>query len=233
MLLPMQDLQNIAKATAGKAAAALVTTGMRVGLGSGSTFMMALECLAQRIKEEGLEIIGVPTSEGTAARARELGVPLGSLEDIPSLDLAIDGADEVDPNKHMIKGGGAALVREKIVAAAAREMVVVVDESKMVPVLGRSFRLPVEVMPFGWRQAQSRLEQLGCKVELRMANAEVALRTDNGNFILDCQFSGIDDPVGMESQINLIPAVVDNGLFVGMAGRIFIGNKDGSVSKLP
>jgi ribose 5-phosphate isomerase A len=228
----MTDLFEQAKRSAGRAAANLVESGMRVGLGSGSTFLHALERLAERQREEILEILAVPTSKATAARARELGIPLSSLDELERLDIAIDGADEIDANKNMIKGGGAALAREKIVAAAAGEMVVVVGENKIVDVLGRGFPLPVEVLPFGWRQAEANLKSLGSRPALRRGKGGSPHTTDNGNYILDCKFEEIPDPAGLSASINTIPGVVDNGLFVGMAGRVFVGNNDGEVRSL-
>lgn len=229
----MTEHADCAKDVAGQAAAQMIESGMKIGLGSGSTFLRFLEHLATRVREEGLEVVGVPTSEGTAARARELGIPLTTLEEVSTLDIDIDGADEVDPAKHMIKGGGAALCREKIVAAASREMVVLVGENKMVPVLGQLFLLPVEVMTFGWQQAATRLSSLGCTTQLRMAG-ERPLITDNHNFIVDCKFpDGIADPAAMEQIINAIPGVLENGLFVNMAGRILVGNDQGDVRLIP
>ncbi len=224
---------NAAKRAAAYAAADLVEDGMQLGLGSGSTFLLVLERLAERMKTEGLRVAGVPTSVGTANAAQQFGIPLLSLVEIDKLDLAIDGADEIDPHKHMIKGGGAALAREKIVAAAAKEMVVIVDESKLVPVLGQKFRLPVEVLTFGWKQAGRAIAKLGCEPELRRTESEDALVTDNGNYILDCKFDGITNARKLHDQLNAIPGVVDNGLFVGMAGRVIIGSADGKVRVLP
>ncbi|MHC4514393.1 MAG: ribose-5-phosphate isomerase RpiA [Planctomycetota bacterium] len=225
----MTDLFEQAKRSAGRAAADLVESGMRVGLGSGSTFLHALERLAERQREEVLELLGVASSKATADRARELGIPLSSLDELERLDIAIDGADEIDAEKNMIKGGGAALAREKIVAAAAGEMVVIVGENKVVDVLGKAFPLPVEVLPFGWRQAATMLKALGCEPKLRRKGDGPPHRTDNGNYIVDCKFDGIPDPAHLAPVINSIPGVVDNGLFVGMAGRVFVGNNDGEV----
>jgi ribose 5-phosphate isomerase A len=202
---------------------------MVIGLGTGSTFLFALERLAERVKKEGIRIRGVPTSLDTQQKAREVGIPLTDLDEVMELDLAIDGADEIDAKKRMIKGGGGALVREKIVAAASREMVVAVSREKVVGKLGKRCLLPVEVLPFGWWQASKRLSELGCKPLLRSKPSGAHYVTDNGNLILDCRFDGIDDPEDMERKINLVPGVVDNGLFVGMAGRIVIGDPDGSV----
>lgn len=229
MVTTMMEHAERAKDVAGQAAAQMIESGMKIGLGSGSTFLRFLEHLAIRVRDEGLEVVGVPTSEATAARARELGVALTTLEEVEVLDLDVDGADEINPDKHMIKGGGAALCREKIVAAASREMVVLVGEDKMVPVLGKHFPLPVEVMAFGWRQAAARIATFGCDTQLRMAG-EQPLITDGHNFIVDCAFpEGIDDPAALEQAVNNIPGVVDNGLFVGMAGRVLVGNDQGNV----
>lgn len=223
---------DLGKRAAGRAAADLVQDGMRLGLGSGSTFLFALERLGERIRNERLAIVGVPTSNGTADAARRAGVPLATLDEVEQLDLAIDGADEIDPRKNMIKGGGAALVREKIVAAAAREMVVVVDDSKCVDVLGKRFLLPVEVMQFGWKQAARAVAATGCTPALRRTRDGLPLVTDNGNYILDCRYDGIADAAGLHARLNALPGVVDNGLFVGMAGRVFVGGLDGTCRQL-
>lgn len=228
----MSDLFERAKRSAGRAAADLVESGMRVGLGSGSTFLHALERLAERQREEVLEILAVATSEATATRARQLGIPLSSLDELERLDIAIDGADEIDANKNMIKGGGAALAREKIVAAAAGEMIVIVGQNKIVEVLGRSFPLPVEVLPFGWRQAAAVLKALGSEPELRRRKSGAPLTTDNGNYILDCKFEEIPNPAELSALVNNVPGVVENGLFTGLAGRVFVGNNDGETRLL-
>lgn len=233
MVTGMREHAERAKDVAGQAAAQLIESGMKVGLGSGSTFLRFLAHLAIRVRDEGLEVVGVPTSEATAARAQELGVPLTTLEEVETLDLDVDGADEIDSNKHMIKGGGAALCREKIVAAASREMVVLVGEDKIVPILGKHIPLPVEVMTFGWRQAAAQLTALGCETKLRMTG-EQPLITDGHNFLVDCAFpDGIDDPAALERTINTIPGVIDNGLFVGRAGRVLVGNDQGDVRLIP
>ncbi|MBK8099007.1 MAG: ribose-5-phosphate isomerase RpiA [Planctomycetes bacterium] len=222
----------IGKRAAARAAADLVESGMRLGLGSGSTFLFALERLAERIQQDGLRIAGVATSNGTAEAARRLGVPLTTLDDVDRLDLAIDGADEIDPAKAMIKGGGAALVREKIVAASAREMVVIVDDSKCVLVLGKKFLLPVEVLPFGWQQTERKIAATGAVPTRRIGKDGKPLVTDNGNFILDCRYDGIPTPAALHDRLNAIPGVLDNGLFVGMAGRVLVGQKDGAVRRI-
>jgi ribose 5-phosphate isomerase A len=221
------------KRAAAFAAADLVQDGMRLGLGSGSTFLFVLERLQERMKKEKLRISGVPTSVGTAQAAQKHGVPLLSMVEVDELDLAIDGADEIDGNKCMIKGGGAALTREKIVAAAAREMVVIVDESKIVPVLGARFPLPVEVLQFGWKQSVRAIEATGCVATLRRTKTDDPVVTDNGNYVLDCKYEGIADPARLHDRLNAIPGVLDNGLFVGMAGRVLVGQADGKVRLLP
>ena len=228
----MSDPYLASKRAAGRAAAELVRPGMRVGLGTGSTFVFVLERLVERMRNDGLEFVGVPTSEDTTRRAQEFGVKLVTLDEIPALDLTIDGADEVDRNKTLIKGGGGALVREKIVAAAAREMVVVVTANKLVDVLGSTFKLPVEVMPFGWRQAAARIEALGLKSQRRLRKDGGVYLSDNGNCILDCALPAGTDPRELERTLNAIPGVVDSGLFVGLAGRVFVGDVDGGVRML-
>ncbi len=224
-------MDGLAKRSAARAAAELVKTGMRIGLGTGSSFRFALERLGERVREEGLEVSGVPSSSATAKLAKELGIGLLTLEDVDTLDLAIDGADEVDPAKNLIKGGGGALVRERIIAAAAEELVVVVDDTKLVQQLGLAFAVPVEVLPFGWRQAQRTIAELGCEPKLRVEQGQACL-TDNGNYILDCRFHGIADPAALHRDLNCIPSVLDNGIFVGMAGRVYVGESGGNVRVL-
>ncbi len=225
----MSEAVDQAKQAVGYAAADLVESGMRVGLGTGSTFVYVLDRLAERMRGEGLELIGVPTSEATAARARELDIPLTSLDEVDELDLAIDGADEVDPMKNLIKGGGGALVREKIVASAARRMLVIVGENKMVDRLGATFLLPVEMMAFGRRQVAAELRKLELEPQLRQNQDGEPYRTDNGNMIYDCKLGSCEDLGGLEIEINSIPGVLDNGLFVDMAEKILIGDESGKV----
>lgn len=232
-ILASMSSADVGKRAAARMAADLVQSGMRLGLGSGSTFLFVLERLAERMRTEQLEIAGVPTSKGTAEAARKYGIPLLSMTEVEQLDLAIDGADEIDPHKNMIKGGGAAHVREKIVAAAAKEMLVVVDESKLVDVLGKKFLLPVEIMQFGWRQAARAIEATGCVPQLRSVASGEPLITDNGNYILDCKYDGIPDPGRLHDLLNSLPGVLDNGLFVGMAGRIIVGERSGKVRLIP
>ncbi len=213
-----------AKRAAGYMAAGMVEDGMVIGLGTGSTVYHAIECLSGRIRE-GLSVYGVPTSYQTAMRAREYGIPLTTLDDNPVLDLAIDGADQVDPGFRMIKGRGAALTREKCVAAAAFRFIVVVDESKMVPKL--SGTVPVETLPFATKPAMAQLRGLGCRPFIREAvKKDGPVITDNGNFIVDCQFNGIEDPGAIEAAIAAIPGVVESGLFTRFQGNttVIVGN---------
>lgn len=221
-----------AKRAAAYAAADLVQDGMTIGLGSGSTFAFVIERLAARRRDQGLKVRGVPTSRTTAELAQQAGVPLLTLDEVERLDLAIDGADEVDPQKNLIKGGGGAHVRERIVAAAAKEMVVIVDESKLVPVLGKAFLLPVEVLQFGWRQAERLVAATGCKPQRRERDGAPFV-TDNGNFVLDCKYDGIADPAFLASVLDGLVGVVDHGLFVGMAGRVVVADATGKVRILP
>lgn len=200
-----------AKRAAGYMAADMAEDGMVLGLGTGSTVFYALERLSCRVCE-GLKIAGVPTSHQTAVRAREYGIPLTTLDEEPLLDLAIDGADQVDSQLRLIKGRGAALTREKCVAAAALRFVVVVDEQKVVPIL--SGLVPVEVIPFAFHPVMNQLRGLGCIPKLRDGiKKDGPVITDNGNFIVDCQFKEIANPDELEDTIIRIPGVVESGLF--------------------
>lgn len=215
------------KQQAGSAAAALIEPGMVIGLGTGSTAAFLIRALAERL-QHGLTIKGaVPTSLGTAQLATSLGIPLVSLDTYPALDLALDGADEIDPQLNLIKGAGGALLREKVVATAARQFVVVSDSSKLVSRLGEHFALPVEVVPFAQTPVRLRLERLGAHVEPRK-QAEQLFVTDNQNIILDCRFpGGISDPMALQAQIRAIVGVVEHGLFLGMTQRVLIAGPTG------
>ncbi len=214
------------KRAAADASLKYVKDGMVLGLGTGSTARYVLEGLARRVADEGLLVSGVPTSLATAEAARLLGIPLTSLEEHPVLDLAIDGADEVDPRLDLIKGLGGALFREKIVAAAARKFIVVVDASKLVPRLGTRSPVPVEVHQFGWRSTQAQLEALGAKVALRMRGGAV-FHTDNDNHILDARFGPIRSPARLAAALNEIPGVVGHGLFLKMTDLVLAASEDG------
>ena len=214
------------KRAAAEASLKYVKDGMVLGLGTGSTARYVLEGLARRIRDEGLAVSGVPTSLGTAEAAKLLGIPLTSLEEHPVLDLAIDGADEVDPQLDLIKGLGGALFREKIVAAAAKTFIVVVDDSKLVPRLGTKSPVPVEVHPFGWRVTLARIEALGAAVELRTRGSET-FRTDNGNHILDARFGPIRSPARLAASLDAIPGVLGHGLFLKMADTVLAASDAG------
>jgi ribose 5-phosphate isomerase A len=205
------EAQTAMKREAGYHAADMIGDGMVVGLGTGSTIYFTIERLAARM-EEGLEITAVPTSFQTAARARQAGIPLTTLDDYPALDIAVDGADEVDPAFRLIKGRGAAHLREKCVAAAAERFVVVVDEQKMVKKLAAP--VPVEVLPFAVAPVMAQLGRLGCIPVIREAvKKDGPVITDNGNFVIDCTFADIGRPEDLETAIAAIPGVMESGLF--------------------
>lgn len=220
--------RDLAKKAAGVKAASFVEEGMLVGLGTGSTTAHALIELGRRVREEGLNIVGTATSYAAEMLARQQGISLISLDDIHSLDIALDGADEVDPNFNLIKGRGAAQTREKIVESLATEFVVLVDESKMVDRLGTKFPVPVEILPMAHGPVERALRRLGGEPELRLGERKDGpVVTDQGFWILDCRFDGIDDPEDLDIAIKLIPGVLDHGLFIGMATRVVVGKADG------
>jgi ribose 5-phosphate isomerase A len=216
------------KQLAGERAADLADDGMIVGLGTGSTAFFAIRKLGVRVRG-GLRIRGIPTSEQSRYQAEREGIPLIDFADTTRIDLTIDGADEIDPAFHLIKGGGGALLREKLVATASRREIIVVDESKLKSRLG-GFPLPVEVVPFGWQFVRLQIEGLGCRARLRVQENR-AFVTDNGNHILDCAFGVISDPADLERRIAAICGVVESGLFVGLAHRVVIGKADGTVEE--
>ena len=219
------DAVAAAKRAAGYQAAEMVEDGMVIGLGTGSTVFYAIECLSGRIRD-GLSVVGVPTSYQTAMKAREYGIPLTTLDDNPVLDLAIDGADQADPQFQLIKGRGAAITREKCVASAAFRFIVVVDEAKMVKKLAGV--VPVETLPFATKTALAQLRGLGCRPFIREAvKKDGPVITDNGNFIVDCQFEEIPDPALLEAGIAAIPGVIESGLFTRLTGNttIIVGNE--------
>jgi ribose 5-phosphate isomerase A len=206
-----------AKSAAGYQAADMVEDGMVIGLGTGSTVHYMIERLSSRVRE-GLKISGIPTSYQTAMRAREYAIPLTTLDDNPVIDIAIDGADEVDPGLNLIKGRGAAHTREKCVAAAAFRFVVIVDEQKMVPRLGAP--VPVEVIPFAVRPVMTQLRGFGCRPFIREGvRKDGPVITDNGNFIVDCTFAEIARPAELEAAIASVPGVVGSGIFTGFADK--------------
>jgi ribose 5-phosphate isomerase A len=220
----MEKNRDALKKRAAERAVEFVEDGQLVGLGTGSTTLFALQELGRKVSQ-GMKILGVPTSKHTETIARELGIPLTDLNQVDRLDLVIDGADEVDNDFHMIKGGGGALTREKLVALSAGFRVNVVDEQKLVSQLGGGFPVPVEVLPFGWSLSARLLRGLNCEPALRQKDGKV-FETDNGNYILDCQFEGIDDVAGLEKSIKLVPGVLECGLFVGICDVIIVGFDD-------
>nr|WP_199302803.1 ribose-5-phosphate isomerase RpiA [Oscillatoria sp. FACHB-1406] len=218
------------KQEVGKAAAAKVRSGSIVGLGTGSTTAYAIEYLGERLASGELkDIVGVPTSFQAEVLAKKYGIPLVTLDAIDRIDIAIDGADEVDPNKNLIKGGGAAHTREKVVDCLAEEFIVVVDGGKLVDKLGSTFLLPVEVIPMAVAPVTRAIEKLGGKPELRMGVKKAGpVVTDQGNLVIDVKFDNIDNPAELEKTLNNIPGVLENGLFVGVADVILVGEiKDG------
>lgn len=219
------------KRAAAEAAARRVTSGMVVGLGTGSTAIHAVPALAQRLRAGELrDIRGVPTSYQSMIAARELGIPLVDLDQIEKIDIDIDGADEVAPDLTLIKGGGAAQTREKIIAALSDELIVVVDESKLVEKLGSKQPVPVEVLPFAIAPVTRSIERLGGKPVLRMGLKKAGpVVTDQGNLILDVRFAEIRDPAAMERALKMIPGTLENGLFVGLTKRVLVASMVGGV----
>jgi ribose 5-phosphate isomerase A len=217
------------KEAAGRAAAKLVRDGDIVGLGTGSTAYFAVVALGERVKA-GLKISGIPTSLQTAELARAVGIPLTTLDEHPEIDITIDGADEIDPKLNLIKGGGGALLREKVVASVTKKMVVVADSGKIVSVLGK-FPLPVEVISFARRVVEKKIVALGGSPKLRTKPDGSAFLTDNGNQILDCSFGTIADPAGLARELNGTPGVVEHGLFIGLAKLALVG-RGNSVNEL-
>jgi ribose 5-phosphate isomerase A len=216
------------KRDASAGALEFVRPGMRLGLGSGSTAKAFVDLLGARVRD-GLDIVGVPTSEATRAQAESLGIRLTTLDETPELDLTIDGADEIGPDLALIKGGGGALLREKIVAAASARMVVIADGSKVVPVLG-AFPLPIEVVPFGLgatRRAVEKAVGAGVAVTLRKGKDGLAFVTDGGHFILDAACQRIADPPSLAARLAGIPGVVEHGLFIGLAQAAVIAGPQG------
>lgn len=218
------DMLNF-KQLAGEYAANFVKDGMKVGLGTGSTVYWTIQKLGERVKE-GLSFQAVPTSKETEVLAKQLNISLISLNDVQSLDLTIDGADEIDANLQLIKGGGGALLREKIVATSSKELIIIADESKLVTHLG-TFPLPVEIIPFSWKQTERKIQSLGCQTTLRLKNNETFI-TDNNNVIIDCIFPhNITNPANLHTQLKMITGVVETGVFVNMTSKAIIGTKNG------
>ena len=226
---------DTAKLAAAERAVSFVQDGMRLGLGTGSTAAWMVRCLGRRVRDEGLQIVGVPTSEQTAVLARAEGIEIVTLEEAGWLDLTIDGADEFDGDLNLIKGGGGALLREKIVASASDRMIVIADAGKHVAQLG-DFPLPVEVIRFGWQSTRDQIAEL--LEEFDVARREITLRlrddvpfvTDEGNYILDLALGQIADPRHLALLLNQIPGTVENGLFIDLCDLAIVGHVDGNVT---
>jgi ribose 5-phosphate isomerase A len=217
------------KREAARRALELVRPGMKLGLGSGTTAHEFVDLVGEQVRA-GLDILCVATSEATEAQARALGIPLSTLDEVSDLDLTVDGADEIDPELRLIKGGGGALLREKIVAAASKRMAVVADSTKLVRVLG-AFPLPVEVVPFGLAATRGHIERaladLGLAGPIRLRGGSTPFVTDGGHYILDCSLGAITEPERLGKVLSLIPGVVEHGLFVGFARAAFIAGAEG------
>ncbi len=209
------------KELAGRTAAKLVREGNVVGLGTGSTAYFAVVALGERVKA-GLKIVGIPTSVQTEELAQKVGIPLTTLDEHPAIDITIDGADEIDPQLNLIKGGGGALLREKVVASVSKKMIVVGDSGKVVPVLGR-FPLPVEIVPFARPAVERRIALLGATSKLRFNGDGNPYITDNGNQILDCSFGKITEPAWLARELSNTPGIVEHGLFIGLAKLALVG----------
>ncbi|HRL51952.1 MAG: ribose-5-phosphate isomerase RpiA [Enterococcus aquimarinus] len=214
------------KEMVGIKAASYVTDGMTVGLGTGSTAYYMIEELGRRVKEENLKIVGVPTSYASKKQAEALNIPVKTIDQVNYVDLTIDGADEISQDFHGIKGGGAALLFEKVVATYSKEIIWIVDESKMVDKLGR-FPLPVEVIPYGQDQLFRLFQEKNYHPSFRMESEETLKQTDSGNSIIDLQLDCIDDPIALANELDSLVGVVEHGLFLSMVNRVIIGKESG------
>ncbi|MCH2300276.1 MAG: ribose-5-phosphate isomerase RpiA [SAR324 cluster bacterium] len=218
-----QEKQNAARTAVDQ-----IEDGMLVGLGTGSTAAFAISYLGEKVRS-GLTISAIPTSEASKKQAQSEGIPLIDFETSPSIDLCIDGADEIDSELNMIKGGGGALLREKIVASSAKRYLIIIDSSKQVETLG-TFPLPVEVISFGWQVVSRKLKEMNASPELRKSGTQPFV-TDEGNYILDCRFNSIPEVEQLETELNRIPGVVENGLFVAMCDQMIMGKGDQVILK--
>jgi len=224
----MADDRDALKIMAGEKAVEYVESGMVVGLGYGSTAIHALRLIGKLIRQGELEgIRAIPTADSIADEARRAEIPLTSLEEHPRIDVTIDGADEVDPALNLIKGGGGALLREKIIAQATLLEIIVVDEQKLSPVLGMNFDLPVEIIPFGWRPLEEYLRSLGAEPKLRTKTVGTPFVTDSGNYILDCHFGTINDPYALSAELKNRAGIVEHGLFLDLADEVIIAAGEG------
>ena len=224
----MEETVNTYKRQAAEHAVEFVESGMVVGLGHGSTALFAVHRIAELLSRGDLaNITGVPCSRYIEGEAERVEIPLADLEDHPVVDLTIDGADEVDPNLNLIKGGGGALLREKIVAQASAREIIVVDESKLSPALGTKWPVPIEVVQFGWRPEMEFLISLGAAVELRRRDVDAPFVSDQGNWILDADFGPIDDPAVLAGQLDARAGIVGHGMFLGLATDVVVAGADG------
>ena len=224
----MNETTQELKKQAAEHAVEYVKSGMIVGLGHGSTAAFAVKHIAQLLETGGLSnILSIPCSLQVEDEARHLSIPLTTLEDHPIVDVTIDGADEVDQNLDLIKGGGGALLREKIVAQASRREIIVIDESKLSPALGTRWAVPVEVVPFGWRTQVSYLESMGARVSVRQDRNGKRFLTDQGNQILDCKFGPLSNPPQLADKLNTRAGIVEYGLFIGLATDVIVANAKG------
>jgi ribose 5-phosphate isomerase A len=221
----MEDLAVNGKKIAAGKAIGYIKNGMTLGLGTGSTAYWAIQGIGEQVKN-GLSVRAIATSMQSEALARELGIPLVPFAEIDHIDITIDGADEVDQQLNLIKGGGGALLREKIVASATKFYIIIVDESKLVVELGK-FPLPVEIVTFGWELTMRRLAALGCVPVMRMTADKQPFLTDNHHYILDCGFGAIPDPAGLHRQVSDITGVMEDGFFIGMADIVIAGSPGG------
>jgi ribose 5-phosphate isomerase A len=223
----MDQIQEF-KTQAAKEAVTFLKSGMIVGLGTGSTATIAIKIISQLLQAEALDdILGIPSSVKTARLAQELGIPLTSLEEHPEIDVTIDGADEVDPELNLIKGGGGALLKEKILAQASKQVIIVVDESKLSPKLGTKWALPVEVLPFAWKTEAYFLESLGAAAAIRKLSDETLYKTDQGNLIIDANFGEIQQPDALAQKLQERAGIIEHGLFIGLASMVISSGKSG------
>lgn len=219
------DWVEEAKRRAAVEAVKNIRDGFIIGLGSGSTVAYAVEEIGRRIKEEGLRVLGVPSSYQSLLLAARFGIPTTTLYEHSVIDLTIDGADQIDQNLNLIKGMGGALTREKVIAAASRRLIIVADERKLTDKLGKGQLLPIEVLPFAEPLVAAKIKEIGGKPFLRESKKNTPFITDNGNFILDVDFGTIDDPLSLERRLKMIPGVVETGLFIGMTQLAYIGTR--------
>ena len=225
--MPSASILTGYKQAAAESAVAQVMDGMIVGLGTGSTAALAVSALGKRV-QQGLRVIGIPTSDATAEQARGLGIPLSTLAKHAEVDLTMDGADEVELGTlNLIKGHGGALLREKIVAGASARLIIIVDETKLVERLGVHCAVPAEVVPFGWQAAAKKLAQLGAHPSLRKSAGGEPFITDGGHYILDCTFGAIPFPADLAKQLDSVIGLVEHGLFIGMTYQAIVGGKHG------